>query len=123
MAVRPPLITWASRGAGAIGLVTATLYLGLIIGQDNASDVPAAILYFVLMAAAGLAAWFADRVSTPTGRRMVWFAFGVFFMIGVLSVLTVGILFLLAAVLSVFSLSRSRPGQPGNAITKDADDL
>ncbi|MEX0795774.1 MAG: hypothetical protein WEB67_11745 [Acidimicrobiia bacterium] len=39
----------------------------------------------------------------------MWAAFVVFFTLGVISVFTVGVLYLMAAVLSVFSLSRSQP--------------
>jgi hypothetical protein len=38
---------------------------------------------------------------------MMWAAFVVFFVLGVVSIFTVGILYLMAAVLSIFSLSRS----------------
>jgi hypothetical protein len=42
---------------------------------------------------------------------MMWLAFVLFFVLGVLSVFTVGLLYLIAAVLSIFSLSRSASGR------------
>ena len=107
MGSKPPLIAWASRGAGAIGLVTAVLNLGLIIGSDG-GGVPLAVGLLVVMGGAGLAAWYADRMAPGPGRRMMWASFVVFFVLGVLSVFTVGLLYLIAAVLSIFSLSRSQ---------------
>lgn len=100
-----PLIQWASRGAGAIGIVTAVLYLALIAGQGGDESL-VFLAWFVVMAAAGLLAWFADRVPVRRGRRMVWAAFALLFVLGVLSIFTIGILYLLASVLAVFSLSR-----------------
>lgn len=37
---------------------------------------------------------------------MVWASFALLFVLGVLSILTIGILYLLASVLAIFSLSR-----------------
>lgn len=110
MRPRTPLIAWASRGAGAIGLVTAVLNLGLIVGSGD-GGVPLAIGLLLVMGSAGLAAWYADRMAPATGRRMMWATFVVFFVLGVISIFTVGILFLMAAVLSIFSLSRSASGR------------
>ncbi len=110
MRPRPPLIAWASRGAGAIGLVTAVLNLGLIVGSGD-GGVPLAIGLLLVMGSAGLAAWYADRMAPAIGRRMMWAAFVVFFVLGVISIFTVGILYLMAAVLSIFSLSRSTSGR------------
>jgi MFS family permease len=110
LAAKPPLIAWASRGAGAIGLVTAVIYLGLILGSDE-SGVPLAIAMLVVIAGAALMAWYADRLAPAAGRRMMWVAFVLFFVLGVLSVFTVGLLYLIAAVLSIFSLSRSASGR------------
>ena len=107
MRAKPPLIAWASRGAGAIGLATAVLSLGLILGSGD-GGVPLAIGLLVVMGGAGLAAWYADRMAPATGRRTMWAAFVVFFVLGVISVFTVGVLYLMAAVLSIFSLSRSQ---------------
>jgi peptidoglycan biosynthesis protein MviN/MurJ (putative lipid II flippase) len=88
--------------------VTAVLNLSLIIGSGD-GGVPLAIGLLVAMGASGLAAWYADRMAPATGRRMMWAAFVVFFVLGVISVFTVGVLYLMAAVLSIFSLSRSQP--------------
>lgn len=110
MRAKPPLIAWASRGAGAIGLVTAVISLGLIIGSGD-GGVPLAIGLVTVMGASGLAAWYADRMAPVTGRRMMWAAFVVFFVLGVISIFTVGVLYLMAAVLSIFSLSRSQSGR------------
>ena len=110
MGAKPSLIAWASRGAGAIGLVTAVIYLGLIIGDDE-GGVPLAVGLLVVMTGAALMAWYADRFAPAAGRRMMWLAFVLFFVLGVLSVFTVGLLYLIAAVLSIFSLSRSASGR------------
>lgn len=90
--------------------MTAVLNLGLIVGSGD-GGVPLAIGLIVIMAAAGLAAWYADRMAPARGRWMMWAAFVVFFVLGVLSIFTVGILYLMAAVLSIFSLSRSQTGR------------
>ncbi len=110
MRAKPSLVAWASRGAGAIGLITALLNLGLIVGTGDAG-VPLAIGLLVVMGASGLAAWYADRMAPATGRRVMWAAFIVFFGLGVISIFTVGVLYLMAAVLSIFSLSRSPSGR------------
>jgi hypothetical protein len=86
--------------------VTAVLNLGLRVGSGS-GGVPLAIGLLVVMGAAALAAWYADRVAPARGRMMMWAAFVVFFVLGVVSIFTVGILYLMAAVLSIFSLSRS----------------
>jgi hypothetical protein len=115
VATKPPLIAWASRGAGAVAIVTAMLYLGLIVGEDQTGQLPASIAWFTFMAGAGLLAWFADRAKVEVGRRMVWGAFGILFVIGVLSIFTIGMLFLLASVLAVFSLSKTRVSRSAGA--------
>lgn len=111
---KPTLIPWASRAAGAIGMVTALLYLGLILGEGEPGQLPLALVFFMVMAGAGVVAWYADRVDVKTGRRMMWMSFVLFFVLGVLSIFTIGILFLIATVLSVFSLSRTRPMSHGD---------
>jgi hypothetical protein len=93
-------------------LVTAVIYLGLIIGSSE-GGVPLAIVLLVVMGGAGLIAWYADRMAPAMGRRMMWVVFVLFFALGVLSVFTVGLLYLLAAVLSIFSLSRTASGRSG----------
>lgn len=105
----PGLISWASRGAGGIGIVTSILYLALIFGAGDRSELAVALSFFAFMAGAGLLAWFADRVSLRTGRRMMWAAFVLFFVLGVISIFTIGILYLIASVLSIFSLSHRPP--------------
>jgi MFS family permease len=110
LGAKPPLIAWASRGAGAIGLVTAVMYLGLIIGTDE-GGAPLAVALLAVMTGAAVMAWFADRFAPAPGRRMMWLAFVLFFVVGVLSVFTVGLLYLISAVLSIFSLSRSASGR------------
>lgn len=90
--------------------MTAVLNLGLIVGSGD-GGAPLAIGLSVVMGASGLAAWYADRMAPATGRRMMWAAFVVFFVLGVISIVTVGVLYLMAAVLSIFSLSRSQPAR------------
>lgn len=89
-----------------IGMAAATLYLALIFGEGDQGQMLVAIVWLAFMAAAGLIAWFADRTTPRVGRRMMWVAFAIFFAIGVLSIFTIGILYLAASVLSVVSLSR-----------------
>lgn len=110
MAEKPPLIAGASRAAGVVGMLTVLLYVGLLIGAGGISEIPKVAGWSLLIfgAGAGLLAWFADRGATVrTGRRMLWAAFAIFFTLGVLSIFTIGVLFLLASVLCVYSLSRS----------------
>lgn len=109
MASASPLITWASRGAGVVGLVSSVLYISIVLGQGDPSLVPLALVYFAFMAGGGFVALFADRAAQRTARRLMWPAFAVFFVLGVLSILTIGVLFLIAAVLAIFSLSRGAP--------------
>ena len=113
MARSAPLIPWASRAAGGLGVVTALLYLGLVLGVEQGNALPSAIGWFVAMSGGGLLAWFADRQKPEIGRKMMWAAFAVFFIIGVLSILTIGVLFLIASVLSIFSLSKGTTTKPG----------
>lgn len=113
MARSAPLIPWASRAAGGLGVVTALLYLGLVLGVEQGNALLSAIGWFVAMAGGGLLAWFADRQKPEIGRKMMWAAFAVFFIIGVLSILTIGVLFLIASVLSIFSLSKGTTTKPG----------
>jgi hypothetical protein len=108
LVAKPPVIAGASRAAGVVGLVTSVLYIGLLVGAGDSSRIPAGAVWFTLMFGAGLLAWFADRADRRrTGRRMLWAAFAIFFVLGVLSIFTIGILFLLASLLCVYSLSRS----------------
>lgn len=105
---KPQLIAGASRAAGAVGLITALLYLGILVGASDGLSLAAWVGWTVLMVMAALLAWFADRVETTlTGRRMLWAAFVIFFVLGVISIFTIGVLFLIASLLCVFSLSRS----------------
>lgn len=64
-----------------------------------------AFRWFALMAGAGLLALLADRARSPWGRRMVWVAFAMFLGLGVLSLFSIGILYLAASLLALFSLS------------------
>lgn len=91
-----------------MGVISALLYLGILVGTGGGTELVAVAGWFLIMMGAGLLAWFADRVEmVRTGRRMVWAAFSIFFVIGVISIFTIGVLFLLASLLCVFSLSRS----------------
>lgn len=108
MAEKPELISGASRAAGAVGIVSAVLYLGILVGTDGDTSVVPTVGWFLVMMTAGLLAWFADRVETVrTGRRMLWAAFLTFFALGVISIFTIGVLFLIASLLCVLALSRS----------------
>lgn len=90
--------------------MTAVLSLALIIGSGD-GGVPLAIGLLVVMGSSGLGAWYADRMAPARGRWMMWAAFVVFFVLGVISIFSVGVLYLMAAVLSIFSLSRSQSGR------------
>jgi hypothetical protein len=117
-AAKPPLISGASRAAGAVGAVTSIVYLVLVISEGD-SEVWAWLGWFAVMMSASILAWFADRKASPrVGRRMVWIAFLTFFVVGVLSIFTIGVLFLIAAVLAVFSLSRSVAADPDKRVTQ-----
>jgi uncharacterized membrane protein len=98
-------------------VVTSIVYLGLVISEGD-SEIWAWLGWFAVMLSASLLAWFADRNdSARAGRRMVWISFLTFFVVGVLSIFTIGILFLIAAVLAVFSLSRSMAADPDKRVT------
>ena len=98
------LVPWASRAAGGIGIVTAVLYLAILLGEEDASQIPEAIIWFSVMAGTGAMAWFADRAAPATGRRMMWVAFGVFMALGVLAIFSIGVLYLVASLLAIYSL-------------------
>ncbi len=93
-----------------MGMVASLIYLVVVVGSAEADDVLIASIWLAVMIGAAISAWFADRMTPRTGRRMMWGAFAAFFVLGVLSVFSVGLLYLLAAVLSVFSLARSQTG-------------
>jgi hypothetical protein len=100
-----PLVSWASRGAGGVGLITAVLYLGILLGEADPSQVPEAIAWFAVMAGAGLLAWFADRAEPRIGRWIVVGAGVLFLVLGVLAIFSIGILYLIACSLALYSLS------------------
>lgn len=62
------------------------------------------MIWFSVMAGAGLLAWFADRFALATGRRLMWVAFGLFLALGVLALLSIGFLYLVASLLAIVSL-------------------
>lgn len=89
-------------------MFVAALYLAIIIGQGETDQhIAESLAWFVLMAGAGLLALLADRAPSA-GRRMVIAALIIFFVLGVVSALTLGILFLIAAILSFVAVAPSR---------------
>lgn len=102
------LVSWASRTSGGIGIVTAFLYFGILLGENDPSQIPEALGWFSVMAGAGLLAWFADRVAPTTGRRMMWVAFGLFLALGVLAIFSIGVLYLIASLLAIVALGGAR---------------
>ncbi len=89
-------------------MAMAVLYLGIIAGQDDGfSFWP--VFWFLTMSTGGLAAWFADRAKFDTGRRMAIAAMVAFLLIGLLSILTIGVVFLAAAILALLGFAGVRP--------------
>lgn len=98
-------------------MIAAIIYLALLLGASDGSEVPLAMVYLAAMAGAAALAWFADRLSVVIGRRVMWAAFTVFFILGVLSPLPIGMLYLVATVLALVALARPRSGsdRPGRS--------
>ena len=105
---KPPLIPWASRGAGMLAVVGAVIHFLINVG---AVGVVAAGLSGLLIAGAGILAYRADRMPVPNGRRVMWLSFGFLFVAGVLTIFGAGLLLLIGCMLAIFSLSRTRPGR------------
>ncbi len=80
------------------------MYLGILLGEADSAQIPEALIWFSVMAGTGSMAWFADRLEPTTGRRMMWVAFGVFMALGVLAIFSIGVLYLVASLLAIFSL-------------------
>lgn len=98
------LRAWATRSSGVIGFFLSIFYLAIIVGEEEGLTV-GPIAWFIVMMLGGFLAWFADRASYPTGRKMAMGAAAVFLIVGSLAVLTIGIAFLVAAVLSVVGIA------------------
>lgn len=98
------VIAWASRASGAIGIVAAVLYVGLFLGSTESGQLRIAAVWIAVMLATGLAAWSADRFHPSIGRRMLWLATGTFLVLGILSVLAIGLMYLCASLLAIFAL-------------------
>jgi hypothetical protein len=105
------VVVWASRTAGIVGLITAALYLGLLLDEANDGSLTLTVVWCSVMTGAGLLALFADRFQVAMGRRMLWVAGGMFLVLGVLSIFSLGLLFLAATVLTGISLVW-RPAPP-----------
>jgi hypothetical protein len=99
----PKLRAWATRTSGAIGFFLAIFYLAIIVGEEEGLTV-GPLAWFGAMMLGAFLAWFADRASYTTGRKMAMVAAAVSLVIGSLAVLTIGIAFLAAAVLSVVGI-------------------
>ena len=96
--------TWATRTAGALGMFLAVFYLALIVNQDGGLSI-GSLVFFLIMAVAGLLAWFSERFPGRVGRLMVWTAFVLFLTLGFLALLTIGIVFMVAAVFCVIGVT------------------
>ena len=104
--------SWATRSAGVIGLFNAMLYLGLVIGQASPDDYLFAGVWFVVMVVAGLLAWFADRLPARLSRRTAIGALALFFLLGVMSIMAVGLLYLGGVVLCLIGLAPRVENEP-----------
>ncbi len=91
--------------------VQCNAHLGLVIGEASPEDYLAAGFWFVVMIAAGLLAWFADRLSTRQSRRAIG-ALALFFVLGVISTMAVGLLYLGAVVLCLIGLAPRLENEP-----------
>ncbi len=98
-------------------MITAFLYLGILLGEADPSQVPEAIAWLAVMAGAGLLAWFADRAEPRIGRWLVVGAGVLFLVLGVLAIFSIGVLYLIACSLALYSLS----GGIGSADSKKED--
>ena len=94
---------WATRTAGVIGMAMAVLYLGIITGQEQGFTVWSTF-WLVIMSAAGVTAWFADRAGWVTGRKMAIGSMVSFVVLGVL-LPPVSFVFLGAAILSLLGFA------------------
>ena len=98
------------RIAGIIGVVTALIYLGGVLGQGDTQFLPQAVVWFAVMLSAGLLAWFADKLEAR-GRTAAIVAASLFFGLGVFSGSVVFVVtFLVATVLAVAGLTGSSGG-------------
>lgn len=93
--------------AGVIGLASATIYLAGVLGAEDDSRLTAAILFLIVMFAAGVLAWFADR-SFRHGRTMALTAAGAFFVLGVLSSVVFAVIYLVATVFAVLGFAGTK---------------
>lgn len=89
------------RSAGIIGVVSALVYLGGVLGLGDTEFLPQAVFWFVVMLAAGLLAWFAGKFRSR-GRAAAMTAAILFFVVALFSGASVFVVaFLVAALLSV----------------------
>ena len=98
-----------SLAASGLGLATLVIYITLIAtqGGDQVWDIFPWVLLMVIPTAAAL---YAAQVSTPqTARVLLVAAFVVFVSLGVVSIFSVGLGFLGAAVFSAWALGRVPP--------------
>ena len=87
--------------AGVIGLVSAALYLAVIVGAEDRSGFPQAYLWLAIMIFAGVLAWFAHRVVGKE-RRMAFGATTLFFLLAMFSSPIFVVVYLTATFFAVF---------------------
>lgn len=87
--------------AGVIGILSAVLYLAVIVGVEDRSGFPQAYLWLAIMLSAGVLAWFADRV-TGKERRMALGAAVLFFFLAMFSSPVFVLVYLTATFLAGF---------------------
>ena len=86
--------------AGVIGFFSAALYLAVVLGQEDTTQLPLAIFWLIVMTAASALAWLSDGVPGRE-RQMAIGATIVFFVLAMFSsALFVVVVYLLATVLS-----------------------
>ncbi len=100
----PALRRLPLRVAGVIGILSGILFLAIILGLGEPSGIGLEVVWLVLMLAAGLLAWFADR-SVQRGRMMAMSAAGIFFLLGMFSQGGMVWVFLAALVLSTLGFA------------------
>ena len=90
------------------------LYVTLLVAQGDGLDA-AALPWAILMAAAAALAGIAARTAEPTTARNILIpAVGLFLLLGVLAILSIGIGFLVAAALGITAIAEARRQRRGS---------
>ena len=95
-------------------IVMLVLYVTLLVAQGDGLDA-AALPWAILMAAAAALAGIAARTAEPTTARNILIpAVGLFLLLGVLAILSIGIGFLVAAALGITAIAEARRQRRGS---------